>query len=629
LRVITVKDISLQFGEQIVFDEVSCMLYKHDRVGLVGRNGAGKSTFLKVLDGVIGIDSGNMEMQKGCKIAYMPQEVVITSNKNVLDETLSSLADLFAMDEQRKILAARIEHDATEQDMIAYAELEHELMELNFELKKVEAEKILVGLGFDDAKKSMAVSQLSVGWRMRVVLAKLLLQDADFYLFDEPTNHLDLPAKTWFLNFLNNGDFGYLLVCHDRYFLDKACNKTFELSLGKLTVYHGNYSYYVEQKKIRQEHLMQAYEQQEREIKQKQRTIDRFRASANKASMAQSMIKALDKIERIEIEQAPKTMVLKIAPPQRSGQYVLTVKNVKFGFNTPLFDQVSFEIERGDKIALVAPNGTGKTTLFNLIAKKLSLEHGSIVLGHQVSTALFDQDQEKVLDPDKTILQEVMDSLPHVKESEIRAVLGAFLFSGDDVHKVTRVLSGGERNRVAMTKVVLSKSNFYLLDEPTNHLDIESKEVILQALKNFEGTIFFVSHDQDFVNRLATKIIELHKHGVHVFEGNYDEYLAFKNNVANLKKNQNQHMPLKSIKETAVKPENKKEQYELQKKAKNLANRIASFKQKHTEILHNMGMAAYGGVQYQTLQSEFEKLQKNMQNATKELKELEQKLIKE
>ncbi len=628
---IFVKQIGLQFGSQMVFDDISCTLTKTDRVGLVGRNGAGKSTFLKVVDGLIGLDKGNIEMQKGCKIAYMPQEVVIKSDKNVLDETLSAIAHLYQMDQERARLFAKIQDDPTEHDMIAYAELEHELLEQDFEGKKVQAQKMLIGLGFDAAKQKMSVDQLSVGWRMRIVLAKLLLQDADIYLFDEPTNHLDISAKNWFLNFLNNGNFGYLLVCHDRYFLDKACNKTFELSLGHLTVYYGNYSYYIEQKKIRTEFLEQAYEQQQREIKQKEKTIDRFRASATKSAMAQSMMKALDKIERIELEAKPKTIALKLAVPVRSGQYVLTVKDVSFGFTKQLFKNVGFEIQRGDKVALIAPNGTGKSTLFNLIAQKLTLKHGSIELGHNVVTTLFDQDQEKVLDPKKTIYQEICDACPNVEESKIRAVLGAFLFSGDDVHKLTKVLSGGERNRVAMAKIILSKANFFLLDEPTNHLDIESKEVILQALKGFEGTILFVSHDQDFVNRLATKIIELNENGVTLYPGNYDSYLEVKDSLG---KHRNEDIDVlkksgSSSQTVSVAGISKKELYELQKKVKNLNNRVAQLEQKKPEILNQMGLVAYGSAEYTKLHEELLRSDKIMQAAIQERDELSKKLNKE
>lgn len=626
---IFVKDVSLQYGSQIIFDEISCTVNKTDRIGLVGRNGAGKSTFLKVIDGMIGIDAGSIEMQRGCKVAYMPQEVVIKSEKNVVDETMSALAHLFLMHEEKEKLFVKIQDDATEHDMIRYAELEHELLEQNFDYKKVQALKILQGLGFDEKKQLQSVSQLSVGWRMRVVLAKLLLQDADFYLFDEPTNHLDLSAKNWFLNFLKQGDFGFMLVCHDRYFLDKVCDKTFELSFGRLTVYYGNYSYYLEQRSIRLHYQQQAYEQQQREIKQKEKTIERFKASASKATSMQSMLKKLDKIERIEVEQPPKIISLKMTPPARSGQYVLTVKNVGFGYTTPLFKNVSFELEREDKVALIAPNGTGKTTLFNLIAHKLSCTQGSITLGHQVTTALFDQDQEKVLDPDKTIYQEICDSVPQATEAQIRSVLGAFLFSGDDVFKLIKVLSGGERNRVAMVKIILSKANFFLLDEPTNHLDIESKEVILAALQNYQGTILFVSHDQDFVQRLATKIVELHADGVTVFPGTYEAYLQHKMTLENTKTGSNVVQEKKSEKaEAKVSSIDKKELYELQKKAKNMTNRIAANEKRQLQILDEMGKAEYGSELHQKLQKEFEAVEKSLKDTQKDLGILSAKINK-
>ncbi|OGB86498.1 hypothetical protein A3J41_01245 [candidate division TM6 bacterium RIFCSPHIGHO2_12_FULL_38_8] len=419
------------------------------------------------------------------------------------------------------------------------------------------------------------------------------------------------------------------MVCHDRYFLDKACNKTFELSMGNLTVYYGNYSYYVEQKRIRTEFLEQAYEQQQREIKQKEDTINRFRASATKSAMAQSMIKALDKIERIKIEHKPKTISLKLAEPARSGQYVLTVKNVAFGFNKPLFKNVSFEIQRGEKVALIAPNGTGKTTLFNLIAGKLSLQHGSVELGHHVITALFDQDQEKVLDPKKTIFEEVVAACPTAEESKIRAVLGAFLFSGDDVHKLTKVLSGGERNRVAMSKIILSKANFFLLDEPTNHLDIESKEIILTALQNFAGTILFVSHDQDFVNKLATKIIELDQDGVVSYAGNYDEYLETKNTVQSLRSKGAQPELQQKMTTVSANALSKKEAYELQKKFRNLDNKIKQLEQKKPEILNQLGMVAYGSEQYLQLNQELDKNKKALETASKEWEEIARKLDKD
>jgi ATP-binding cassette subfamily F protein 3 len=617
---IFVKNLSLQFGSQTIFDNISCNLSDKDKIGLVGRNGTGKSTFLKIVAGVQDYDNGDIEKSSHFKVAYMPQEVVIASSKNVVDETMASFEYLHKLKEESEMLEPIILDDPTEEQMTRYCDIQHDLLENNFDEKRAQAVRILMGLGFDTEKQQKLVNQLSVGWRMRIVLAKLLLQDADFYLFDEPTNHLDITAKNWFLDFLKNGSFGYLLVCHDRYFLDKACNKTYELSMGKLTIYHGNYSYYIVQKKTRQEHLERAYEQQQREIKQQEKTIERFKALASKATMMQSMVKKLDKIERVEIERGPKVINLKLKTPERSGQYVLTVRDVSYSFNQKLFDNVSFELQREEKAALIAPNGTGKTTLFNLIAKKLQLQHGSISLGHNVTVALFDQDQEKILDPEKTILDEVIASCPRVPESQIRATLGALLFSGDDIFKKTKVLSGGERNRVAMAKVILSNANFLLLDEPTNHLDIESKEVILNALQQYEGTILFVSHDQDFVNKLAKKIIELTPNGVKTYDGNYEQYLDVQEQMAKLK-----NEPLKKEQEQVkqqAKKTNDKDLHELQKKAKSLENKIKNLETQMAQALEKMGSFAYGSQQYQTAEQEFKKIQKQLEDTQKEWEEI-------
>lgn len=622
---IYIKNLELQFGKQVVFNEINCTVNKQDRVGLVGRNGTGKSTLLKIIAGQMGVDGGEIDIQRGAKIAYMPQEVVIASDKNVVDEMMATFAYLYDMAQEKLALEEIIHHSPTAQQVNRYAELEHELMEHSFDSKKAQAQKILTGLGFDDRKQAQLVNQLSVGWRMRVVLAKLLIQEADFYLFDEPTNHLDLSTKNWFLQFLRQGDFGYMLVCHDRHFLEEACNKTFELSLGKLTVYHGNYTFYLEQKKMRTEALLQAYEQQQREIKHKQSIVDRFRASATKASMAQSMIKAIDKIERIELERKPKTMSLRTQPVQRSGQQVLIVKDVSYGFDRPLFKDVSFEIQRGDKVALVAPNGTGKTTLFNLIAGKLKLQKGTVEFGHNVVSALFDQDQERVLDPHKTIVQEVTSSCPKMTEAQIRATLGALLFSGDDVKKLTSVLSGGERNRVAMSKIILSNANLFLLDEPTNHLDIESKEVILESLQGFEGTILFVSHDQYFTNKLATKVVELTESGVTLFFGNYESYLSTKEAVQG---NREAKEEKKSMSGPAVKSENKKDLFLMQKKAKNMKNKISNLERQIPTILASIGNVVYGSDEFNKLQDDLKKAQTDLATTTKDWEELQTQIDK-
>lgn len=620
---IHLKNISLKFGDQIVYDDLNLMIQDEDRIALVGRNGSGKSTLLKVIAKTQGIDGGEVVVTKGLNIAYMPQEMILKSTKTVEEEAFATFGELFeniqkAKELEDKITAAGAHPNPS--DIERYAILQHEIAEMEPEAKRLKVNKLLAGLQFDERHRLTQVDQLSVGWRMRLVLAKLLLQEADFYLFDEPTNHLDLSTKEWFLNFLKyETTFGFLLVCHDRYFLDNLCNKTLAiLPAGKSKIYAGNYSYY---KKLEEEEaifLEKAYEAQQRDIKQRKETIEKFRASATKSKMAQSMIKQLEKVEIIEKQHQSKKINFALPPVERAGQVVLTVKNLSQVFNRTLFKDVNFTIQRGEKVALVAPNGTGKSTLFNLIAGKLPLQTGSVELGHNVTSTLFDQDQEKVLNPEATIIEEVT---AHCKATEqrIRTFLGSFLFPKADAMKKTKVLSGGERNRVAMVKVLLANANFLMLDEPTNHLDIESKETVLNALQQFDGTLLFVSHDQDFVNNLATRIIELNERGVVSYDGNYDAYLEFKNSVDGKSTTPAVKAVVqekKQIKESSL---SKKELFELRKKYKNLENNMNKYKVELESLLANMYNFSFGTAEYLQANEKKETLEKRIAKSEQEL----------
>ncbi len=620
---IHIKNINLKFGDQIVYDDLNLMLQDDDRVALVGRNGSGKSTLLKVIAKQQGLDSGEVVATKGLNIAYMPQEMVLRSTKTVEDEAFATYATLFENIEKAKALEEKI-HAAganpLSADVEMYAQLQYDIAQMEPEAKRLKVNKLLSGLQFNEQLRQTQVDQLSVGWRMRLVLAKLLLQEADFYLFDEPTNHLDLPTKEWFLNFLKyETTFGFLLVCHDRYFLDNLCNKTLAiLPAGKSKIYAGNYSYY---KRLEEEEaifLEKAYEAQQREIKQRKETIEKFRASATKSKMAQSMIKQLDKIEIIEKQHKNKKINFSLPPVERAGQAVLTVKNISHSFNRQLFKDVNFVIQRGEKVAIIAPNGTGKSTLFNLIAGKLDIQNGSVEQGHNVTATLFDQDQEKVLNPDASIIEEVA---AHCKATEqrIRTFLGSFLFPKDAAMKKTCVLSGGERNRVAMVKVLLANANFLMLDEPTNHLDIESKEVVLDALQQFDGTLLFVSHDQDFVNNLATRIIELSDKGVVSYDGNYDAYIEFKNTVERKSQaaaNKNAVQEKKAVQTSTL---SKKELFELRKKYKNLESNLNKYKAELEALLNNMYQFEYGTPEHTQAQEKQDTLQKRIAKSEHEL----------
>lgn len=596
------KDLCLSFGTQAIFDHVSFTVSEGEKVGLVGRNGAGKSTMLKAISNMQGLEDGVVSIERGKKIAYLPQEVVLHSSKSVLDEAFSTFAHIFDMkkelDELERFFA---DHAADEADPIKverYGHLIHECAGIDIAGLELKTNNILQGLGFSQERLSKSVDELSVGWKMRLVMAKLLLQDADLYLFDEPTNHLDIVAKDWFLEFLQASKAGFMLVSHDRYFLDHACDHILELERGKGTMYYGNYSTYIEQKEQAAELKERAYVQQQKDIKRKVETINRFKASASRATMAQSMMKQLDKIERIEPDRKQGVARFTFTPVVRSGEIVLNVEDISKSFDQNLlFKDVNFQVSREEKVALVAANGVGKSTLLTMIMGKMPHQGGAISFGHNVTPICFEQDQEKSLNQQKTILQEVEDSCTTSQARSVaRAFLGAFLFPGDDVHKRIGVLSGGEKNRVAMVKVLLAQANFLILDEPTNHLDLESKEILLQALKQFGGTILFVSHDRSFLDALATRVIELSPTGVKSYKGNYEAYLYYKQQQAeaNAPSAQSGTITLGAKKPAQSKaPEvtkkdgpvlSGKEAFELRKKRNNLERKIEKLEQERDAL---------------------------------------------
>ena len=530
---IYVKNGSLSFGSQNLFDSINLAFQQDQKIGVFGRNGTGKSTLLKIISGMERFDEGSVDIERYKKIGYMPQEVTLLSKKTVYDETLSVFEKFIEL--EREKIAVEAELEAGSEGTISpellerYSVLLEECSTHDLALAKERTERILKGLGFSRKMFDQPVEELSVGWKMRVVLAKLLLEDADFYLFDEPTNHLDLPTKEWFLDFLKQGRFGFLLVSHDRHYLDDGCDYILGLERGKAKLFRGNFSAFIKEEEHQRELTHSAYVRQQKEITRKQETIERFRASASKARMAQSMEKQLDKMERIEMEPLMPSLKLTFPPTERPGACVLTAENVRHAFEgATLFEKVSSVVQRGDKVALVAPNGTGKTTLFNVLTGKYPLQGGTVHFGHNVHYAVFEQDQLRSLNPRNTIIEELLQAVPQVQESVIRSFLGSFLFSGDAIQKKISVLSGGQRNRVAMVKVLLQKANFLLLDEPTNHLDLYAKEVLLQALQRYEGTMLFVSHDHSFLQSLATRVWELTPQGLHDYPGTYEDYVYYK-----------------------------------------------------------------------------------------------------
>lgn len=615
---IILNKLNLAFGEQILFDEVSCTINKESRIGLVGRNGSGKSTLLKVIAGLQDIDDGTISIQKGAKIGYMPQEVVLQSDKTILEETFSvfdRMTDLLRESDEleKKLQSSHVDPEIVER----YAQARSELDEFDVAQAQVKAKKILVGLGFAQERFDEPVSALSVGWRMRVVLAKLLLSEADFYLFDEPTNHLDIVTKDWFLHFLRQSGVGFILVCHDRYFLDHLCEKILDLDRGKATIYHANFEKYLEQKESRLKELEAAALRQQKELARKMRTVERFRASATKAKMAQSMLKKIEKTERIEMSHGQRDVSISFPEIERSGRFVLKVENLSHLFGEKkVFENVSFEVERGERVAIVAPNGVGKTTLFNIVTGKLDLQSGHISFGYKVLPGFFEQDQDKVLCADNTILQEVESVC---KDSQtrmlVRKMLGAFLFPGDDVKKKIRVLSGGEKNRVAMVKVLLSHANVLLLDEPTNHLDIQSKEILVNALKQFGGTILLVSHDRDFLDKLATRIIELSSKGIVSYPGNYESYVYHKE--------KSEIDRVEKERSSGKSPSANKAQYELRKKIGRIERKIDALEKKIKKSNDKLAKLLYDTCEFSKVYDALLADQKELETLVAEWEELQ------
>lgn len=669
---IKLEDISLSFGSQVIFDNQTCNILPGQKIGLVGRNGAGKSTLLKVIAGQQHLDDGKVYIPKNFKIAYMSQDMTLISARSVMTEAVCANEELGKLIDEYSLLDAilhktgennfesinnnfvsrELENLSREQLLERYAHVYSELCEIDYENKCIQAKKILTGLGFLQEQFDAPVSKLSVGWKMRLVLAKLLLESADFYLFDEPTNHLDIVAKDWFLDFLKNAKFGFILVSHDQYFLENTCDYICDVSMGKLIFYTGNYSKYIVQKEENKALLEKKYEEQQKLIKKKMEVIDRFRYKASKAKMAQSMIKSLEKIEKIELEPELESIGFRLAPPVQSGKVVLTVKDLAFSFgDKKIFSNVSFEINRGNKVAIVAPNGTGKSTLLNVIMGKLNAQKGSIEFGHNVKAVFFEQDQNKSLDAKSTVLDEAVSVCSTEEQRlKVRGLLGAFLFSGDDVNKKIGVLSGGEKNRVAMVRVLLQGGNFLILDEPTNHLDIQSKNILLDVLKKYEGTILFVSHDRIFLNSLATDILELSHERIFAYKGNYDEYLYHrkyleqeqKGDKASSKNAQKAVSPLnqeknialnntevknvtgKSAKETSQKEVQKDSanNYEKNKEIKKLEAAIDKLEREIKELLVKFEKFSYGTKEYFAAQDSLKELQAKLSQKTLAWEEL-------
>ena len=523
-----------RFGPKVLFDDVNWLIGPKDRIGLVGANGTGKSTLLKIIADLEQVDSGDISRMRSMRLGYLPQDGLKLEGRSVFAECASVFEHLRQIErdmEETLSSMSDLDHESAAYTAAAdkFSRLDNEFRAKEGYTIDMQVGSILTGLGFSKEDWGKPCEEFSGGWQMRIALAKLLLEKPEALLLDEPTNHLDLEARNWLEDYLHNYPNAFILISHDRYFLDVTVSKIVEVWNKKVTIFAGNFTHYQRQKDERLEQMRAAQRNQQDRVAQIEAFVDRFRAKATKAKQAQSRLKELDKMEMIEIPEEEPIIHFKFPTPKASGRIVAEFKDVAKSYGSKkVFDNASFNIERGDRIALVGHNGAGKSTLIKLLTGLEGLSSGEYKLGHNVEFDYFAQDQYKALDPESEILDDLCATAPKATATELRGLLGCFLFRDEDVFKKIGVLSGGERNRYALCKLLTQPSNFVLLDEPTNHLDMRAKDVLLEALKNYEGTVVFVSHDRYFIDELARKVFEVGGGTVTVYPGNYEEYLRAK-----------------------------------------------------------------------------------------------------
>ncbi|EKB03240.1 hypothetical protein HMPREF9711_02567 [Myroides odoratimimus CCUG 3837] len=512
---ITVNDISVQFGGTTLFSGVNFSINENDKIALMGKNGAGKSTLLKIVAGANKPSTGNISAPKDAVIAYLPQHLLTEDNCTVMEEASKAYASIFSMkkeiDDINEQLTVRTDYESD-----AYMKLIERVSELSekfYSIEEVnyeaEVEKILKGLGFTREDFNRPTSEFSGGWRMRIELAKILLQKPDLILLDEPTNHMDIESIEWLEDFLINQAKAVMVISHDRAFVDNITNRTIEVTMGKIYDYKAKYSDYLVLRQDRRAHQLKAYEEQQKMIAETTEFIERFKGTYSKTLQVQSRVKMLEKLEIIEVDEIDNSALrLKFPPAARSGQYPVVVKEMSKSYGDHVvFKDANIVIERGQKVSFVGKNGEGKSTMIKAIMKEIDFQ-GEVEIGHNVQIGYFAQNQASLLDEDLTIFETVDRIAEGDIRTQIKNILGAFMFSGDDIHKKVKVLSGGEKTRLAMVKLLLEPYNVLILDEPTNHLDMKTKDIIKEALRDFEGTVILVSHDRDFLDGLAEKVFE-------------------------------------------------------------------------------------------------------------------------
>lgn len=529
---IDLSNISLQFGGKYLFKDVNYRISSGDKISLVGANGTGKSSLLKIIAGLLEPESGQIIRQKRISIGYLPQDNITHLGKSLLDEAKSALTDIIELQNKEKLITEALSdqqlNDEEKMDLInQLGEVHHMLDGLDSYSAESKVEKILIGLGFSENDFERQTDQFSGGWQMRIALAKILISQNDLLLLDEPTNHLDLDSLEWLIDFLRSYKGALLIVSHDKNFINLVTNKTLEIFLGKFYTFNGDYDAYIRYKKERDELVAHQFELQQKKIKETQKFIERFRYKSTKARQVQSRIKQLEKIDLVELPDDKSDINIKFSEPPQSGRIPMKLTSITKSYGDKLvFSDIDIEIERGNKIAFVGPNGAGKTTLAKIIAGIIDYDFGERILGHNTIISYYAQDVADNLNPELDILETVYGIDEEKTLGQLRSLLGSFLFSGDDAFKKVGVLSGGEKSRVALCKILLTKANLIILDEPTNHLDYDSKLILQKALIDFKGTLIIVSHDVDFLRPIVNKVADVRNGSLKFYNGDIDYFLS-------------------------------------------------------------------------------------------------------
>lgn len=622
------KQLTKRFNGKNLFTNINLKVNENNKIALVGRNGAGKSTLVKMLLGYLEIDEGHIITKKNLKIGYLAQNTGLKSHRTIIDEMKSVFADVIQLENKMHAYEEQMSQPEIIKDSKKLAEVTktYDQIQAQFNASngfnyQAEIKAVLNGFGFTPDSYQQLISNLSGGQQTQLAMAKLLLEKRDLLILDEPTNHIDVKTITWLEDYLKNYHGALLIISHDRFFMDKIVTEVYDLSYGQLTHYIGNYSEYSKQKQLRYQQQMKAYEKQQKQIHDMQNFVDKNIVRASTTKRAQARRTQLAKMERLQKpQQDNKSAHLQFSPEKQSGNVVLTLRDATIGYdNKPLAQHINLDIKRNQAVALIGPNGIGKSTLVKSIIHQLPMINGEVTLGTGVKIGYYDQHQHN-LHPNKRILDEIWDDYPTYPEQRIRSILGNFLFSGEDVEKIVSNLSGGEKARLALTKLAMSHDNFLILDEPTNHLDIDSREVLEKALINFDGTILFISHDRYFINKLATEVVELSDQGEQIYLGNYNYYLDKKEEQLAIAQHKTEERLVDTNKaDNAIKSQNQK-QFIANKKQQKIQRQL----ERKTEHLEKKME------QYQTQKDQIEKQMVNPENLQniKKLNKLQEKLVK-